>query len=390
MTRRHAWQAAVAAATLAGLAALAGGCGEKIAIPQPEGMFSLTPYVVEATYDAGGIRQIAEANGFIFAIRADAVVKLNQEFAEMAASEAGTVVDGAALCVGPEEDVVFAWDQASHTLRWYATADLSLLGQAPLPAVQAVRAMAANAAGIEQVPGAGTFVYLADPDSLVIHRYAFDDANGPSAHGILAWAAGEGARSVHLAAGMATDAEGKMLVCDSDPARNWVIRFDGTPDLEDTTPATDDSDPLRGLAHDFGVVTCEPPAMTDYVIGYAAACPAQVDTLWVGRTGSARGEFNAPLAVDADESGRIFVADSGNNRIQTFDARGEYVLQFGTAETCPAPSSLAVIDVRVDAGVNGMHYGAFVFVLVPGTSEVQKFISSQHYIHIHRAPPPQE
>lgn len=130
--------------------------------------------------------------------------------------------------------------------------------------------------------------------------------------------------------------------------------------------------------------------MTDYVIGYAAVCPTQVDTLWVGRTGSARGEFNAPSSVDVDESGRIFVADAGNNRIQTFDALGEYVLQFGTEQTSPAPSSLAVVDVRVDAGADGMHYGAFVFVLVPGSSTVQKFISSQHYIHIHRAPPPPE
>lgn len=163
----------------------------------------------------------------------------------MAASEPGAVMDATALCVAPQRDVVFVWDQGAHTLLWYATADLALLGQAPLPAVQSVRAMATNAAGIEQVPGAAAFVYLADPDSLVIHRYAFDEANGPIAHGILAWAAGEGARSVHQAAGMATDSDGRLLVCDSEPARNWVIRFDGTPDLEDTTPPVDDEDPLR-------------------------------------------------------------------------------------------------------------------------------------------------
>lgn len=67
MTRRHAWQAAVAAAMVAGSGRRVRGCGEKIAIPQPQGLFSLTPYVVEDTYEAAGVRQIAEANGFVFA-----------------------------------------------------------------------------------------------------------------------------------------------------------------------------------------------------------------------------------------------------------------------------------------------------------------------------------
>lgn len=389
MTRndaRRSLSRAVAAASATVALILAGGCGEKIAIPQPQGLFSLTPYVTEGVYEAAAVRQLIQSNGFVFVVEPTAVRKLNQEFGEVAASTAG-LVDATALCVGPNRQVVFVWDQGTRNLHWYASADLAPLGQAELPAVQSVRAMAANDRGIEQVPGARTFLYLADPDSAVIHRYAFDDFNGPSSHGILAWAPGEGARSVHQAAGMATDAEGMFLVCDTDPDRNWVIRFDATPDLSDTTPAVGDEDPLRGLVREFEI-TCEPPAMADYVIGYAAPCVS--DTLWVGRPGSARGEFDRPRAVDVDASGRIFVADTGNSRVQVFDPQGAYLLQFGTAETCPEPTSLAVIDVRVDAGPAGMHYGAFVFALTPGTGQVRKFISSQHYIHIHRAPPPQE
>jgi hypothetical protein len=377
---------AVAAALAAGMLALAGGCGDKIAIPQPQGLFSLTPYVTASVYESGAIRQLIQSNGFVFVVEPTAVRKLNQEFTAVASAATG-LVDATALCVGPNRQVVFAWDQGTRSLHWYASSDLSPLGQAELAGVQSVRAMAANDRGIEQVPGARTYLYLADPDSGVVHRYAFDDFNGPSTHGILAWAPGEGARSVHQAAGMATDAEGMFLVCDTDPDRNWVIRFDATPDLSDTTPAIGDEDPLRGLVREFEI-TCEPPAMTDYVIGYAAACTS--DTLWVGRPGSARGEFDRPHSVDVDGSGRIFVADTGNNRVQVFDPRGQYLLQFGTEATCPEPSSLAVIDVRVDAGPAGVHYGAFVFALTPGSGQVQKFISSQHYIHIHRAPPPQD
>lgn len=376
----------IASAMLAAcLLAAAAGCGEKIAIPQPQGLFSLTPYVVEATYEAPLARQLIQSNGFVFTVEAGAVRKLNQEFGEVAAATG--LVDATALCVGPNREVIFAWDQGTRRLHWYAATDLAELGQAELPDVRSVRAMGANERGIELVPGARSFIYLADPDSTVVHRYAFDDLNGPSPHGILTWAEGEGARSVHEAAGMITDSEGMFLVCDTDPARNWVIRFDAAPDLDDTTPAVGDDDPLRGLAREFEV-TCEPPAMTDYVLGYAAACAS--DTLWVGRPGSERGEFDRPRSVDVDGSGRIFVADTGNDRVQVFDAGGYYALQFGTPASCPSPASIAVIDVRVDFGASGVHYGAFVFALLPDSGQVRKFISSQHYIHIHRAVPPQD
>ncbi|MBK8165187.1 MAG: hypothetical protein IPK64_04370 [bacterium] len=369
------------------LLAVAGGCGEKIAVPEPRGLFGLASYVTEATYSAPLARQLLQSNGFVFTVEAGAVRKLNQEFGEVAAATG--LVDATAVCVGPSREVIFVWDQGTRRLHWYAATNLTELGQAELPAVQSVRALGTNERGIELVPGARSFVYLADPDSAVVHRYAFDDLNGPTAYGILTWAEGEGARSVHEAAGMITDSEGMFLVCDTDSARNWVIRFDAAPDLDDTTPAAGDHDPLRGLAHEFAV-TCVPPAMTDYVIGYAAACPSESDTLWVGRPGSGLDEFDDPRSVDVDGSGRIFVADTGNDRIQVFDAGGNYALQFGTRESCRSPVSLAVIDVRVDLGSSGVHYGAFVFALLPETGEVRKFISSEHYRHVHRAPEPQE
>ena len=286
--------------------------------------------------------------------------------------------------MGPNNEVVFVWDQASHDLLWYAVADLAPLGSAHLPAVLDVRAVATDAGGIELVPGARTFVYLADPVAGVVHRYAFDDFNGPTSYGILTRSEGEGARSVHVAAGMATDRDGKLLVCDADTLRNWVIRFDGTPDLEDTTPATGDEDPLRGTAVPFEV-TCEPPAAGDFVIGDAAACG---QSGWVGGPSDAAGAFDTPTAVGVDGSGRVFVGDTGNDRIQIFSAAGHYELQFGTAESTPAPTSLAVVDVRVGTGVGDVDYAAYVFVVTPGSGHVRRFISSEHYIYIHREPPP--
>jgi tripartite motif-containing protein 71 len=46
--------------------------------------------------------------------------------------------------------------------------------------------------------------------------------------------------------------------------------------------------------------------------------------------GDQPGEFNDPQGVALDAAGDIFVADTGNHRIQTFDATGKPVLVFGT------------------------------------------------------------
>ncbi|MEW6159638.1 MAG: 6-bladed beta-propeller [Verrucomicrobiota bacterium] len=48
-----------------------------------------------------------------------------------------------------------------------------------------------------------------------------------------------------------------------------------------------------------------------------------------GRKGTAPGEFNLPHAVQVDASGRVFVGDRENNRIQVFDAQGKFLRQFG-------------------------------------------------------------
>ena len=44
----------------------------------------------------------------------------------------------------------------------------------------------------------------------------------------------------------------------------------------------------------------------------------------IGSLGSANGEFNGPCGIAIDSTGNIFVADTGNNRIQEFDSSGNY------------------------------------------------------------------
>lgn len=47
--------------------------------------------------------------------------------------------------------------------------------------------------------------------------------------------------------------------------------------------------------------------------------------LEIGKPGINEGEFNAPNGISADEEGNIYVVDTGNQRVQIFDAKGKFV-----------------------------------------------------------------
>ena len=49
-----------------------------------------------------------------------------------------------------------------------------------------------------------------------------------------------------------------------------------------------------------------------------------------GSSGSGDGQFDRPLGVAVDQSGRIYVADAFNHRISVFDGTGEHQLSFGS------------------------------------------------------------
>jgi hypothetical protein len=50
-----------------------------------------------------------------------------------------------------------------------------------------------------------------------------------------------------------------------------------------------------------------------------------------GTVGGGNGQFNGPHGVAVDGHGDVFVADSGNNRVQEFSATGKYITQFGSS-----------------------------------------------------------
>ncbi len=65
------------------------------------------------------------------------------------------------------------------------------------------------------------------------------------------------------------------------------------------------------------------------------------------QSGQATGEFFRPLGVTFDSSGRTWVADTNNHRIQRFSADGQFDLAFGIEGTTAGHLQFP-IDVRVD------------------------------------------
>ncbi len=376
------WLAALLLLLLVG--SLISGCGEKIAIPQPKGLFSVRAYLSAGEFLVDDPRQLAVIQGGLFIIHGDSLSRRFQSF-ELTTGVPPVVGTGnlISLCGDADLGLVFVYDETTSRVLWYDTTDLTLLGSTDVPDVQTAVSLATCPTGIEQVPSAQTFLYLADPDSGVVHRYAFDEVDGLSPYGILTSSNGDGARFTHIPAGMARDTEDSLLVCDVDPNRNWVIRFFSEPDLTDTTPDQDDQDPWRGRAAQFRTLPCEPQPAASFVLGDAPGCG---ESDWVGGVSDVLGEFALPQAAAVDGSGRIYVSDSGNNRIQIF-LDGEFDLSFViNDEGISIPGSLAVVDRTVTPTLT--HFGAYIFVVFPEENMVRKYISFEEYQQRNPGTPP--
>ncbi len=372
---------------VSGLIALS-GCGEKMDIFRPVGLFSVSRYLEDAVYSDSDAVQLVVIGGSLYVLTGDGrLTKRDRNYGEIAVVEG--LADPTALCSDEAGELVFVWERSAGRISAYRTSDLFLVGATDLDSlVKSVTSLVACRTGIDgdpHVAGARTFLYMADPDSGVIHRHVYDDFSGLSPYGILARSDGDGARFVHRPAGMTQDRDGMLLVCDADTSRNWVIRFDPTPDFTDTTPDTNDQDPWRGRAIVFDLETCVPPAAVDFTLGDAAECG---ETGWSGAPSTDEGEFFRPVDATLDGSHRIYVLDSGNDRIQIFTHEGYYVMLFGSTEMTPGPISIGVVDVRTGSGAEAVNFGAYVFVLVPQLQQVRKLISAEQYIFINQEPPP--
>ncbi|MBK9304335.1 MAG: hypothetical protein IPM94_10710 [bacterium] len=365
------------------LAALAAGCGVKIAAPRAVGLFSTNAYTTDTLFVDPGARQLVAAIGRLFVVdAAGGLVKRTLDYEEFARVDG--LADPVAVCTDEDARLVFVWEAGANRLSAFQTADLSPVGSATLTTVRRVTHLYACRTGLaELAPTAETFLYLADPDSGVVHRFAWYAGGDMAPMGILCRDEGLSTRAVHVPAGMLRDAAGMLLVCDADTARNWVTRFDPTPVLTDLAENPEGPHPWRGLAVIFAAEGCEPQPQSAYTLGDAQDCE---DDTWVGGPSDAAGEFDTPTALASDGQGRIFVADTGNDRVQIFSDTGVYEMTFRDVSPTSDPVAIGVVDVRIAGG--GVNYGAYVFTLSGADGKVRRFISYDHYMSLNDEPPP--
>ncbi len=112
------------------------------------------------------------------------------------------------------------------------------------------------------------------------------------------------------------------------------------------------------------------------LVGYSPVTPNAV----FGASGSGEGQFSTPLGVAVDNSsGDVYVVDRGNNRVQKFDAEGNYLAQFNGSdnpsfpEGFSSPSGIAVDD---SSGVSKDD----VYVIDTGHNVIDKFSSKGVFV----------
>ena len=96
-------------------------------------------------------------------------------------------------------------------------------------------------------------------------------------------------------------------------------------------------------------------------------CTAMTIPCQNGIFGSGDGQFSVPAGIALDSQGHIYVADSGNHRIQKFDSNGALIKKWGVLS--------GTAGIAVDGGDN-------IYVVETLEHRIQKFDSDGNFIRM--------
>ena len=96
-----------------------------------------------------------------------------------------------------------------------------------------------------------------------------------------------------------------------------------------------------------------------------------------GSYGSANGDFDTPGSVAVDSSGNVYVADTGNHRVQKFDSSGTYLTKSGKTDT-PFYGS-ANGEFNSPSGI-ALDTSGNIYVADTGNNRIQKLSSIGAYL----------
>ena len=119
---------------------------------------------------------------------------------------------------------------------------------------------------------------------------------------------------------------------------------------------------------------------------HADGTPFDPPVMW-GSAGSGDGQFSEPIAIAVDSAGNVYVADGAlsgnavsNDRVQKFDANGNFLTKWGSLG--PAGDGqirgLKGIAAHTDTSVDPPQ--TYVYVAVPGNEYVQKFDADGNFL----------
>lgn len=149
---------------------------------------------------------------------------------------------------------------------------------------------------------------------------------------------------------IAVDSAGNVYVADT--GNNRIEKFSSTGVFDGWTGGcTSGANCVGGTSKGF---TCT-----------LATCGATV-------SGAAVGEFSGPFGVAVDSAGYVYVTDTGNDRVETFDSIGVTNFPFGISGAAPGDFS-APTGIAVDSASN-------VYVVDGGNNRVEKFTSTGGFV----------
>ena len=115
-----------------------------------------------------------------------------------------------------------------------------------------------------------------------------------------------------------------------------------------------------------------PPPPPEEVEPYARGFRTIMPSLEIGTCGSGPGQFLSPRNLAIDKEGNIYVADSGNNRIQKLSPEGQFLRQWGSSGVAPGQFN-DPWGIAVDEKGN-------VYVADTWNHRIQKFDSEGNFL----------
>ncbi|HLF91412.1 MAG TPA: SMP-30/gluconolactonase/LRE family protein, partial [Anaerolineales bacterium] len=181
-------------------------------------------------------------------------------------------------------------------------------------------------------------VYVADTYNNRIQKF---DSSG---NFLLKWGSpGSGNGEFILPWSVLVDAVGNVYVADW--GNNRIQKFDSGGNFQR----------MWGWGVDTGATTFE-------------ICTMATLPCLAGSFGSGDGQFGRPEGVEVDTAGNVYVADSGNDRIQKFASDGLYLAQWGSNGNGDG-------DFNVPRSV-AVYAAGYVYVADSGNDRIQKFATS--------------